>query len=242
MSDRRKFNNKIIEVFEPYTVEITKSTTYTVPKGATQVTMFLVGGGGGGSGDSQTSNHSGCGGNGGQVVLTSKTVNSGTLDITVGEGGSGGRGGSNKSYAEDGETTIIKYGTSWTVSALGGSAAPSLIQWYNSGGDNSIRPNGQYGGIGAWKNNGEPGVDGVPCDFLNNGKKYGASGGGGSDVFAGYTYMAPGGETGGGTGGGSTNYGGDATFYGAGGGGAAFSNIHPSGGSGYQGIVILKFS
>jgi hypothetical protein len=239
MSRRRFLQKKKLDL--PKTVFYTKSGTYDIPEGSTIVQLFIVGGGGGGSGDCGTADHSGCGGNGGQVVTKNVIViNNSTITITIGQGGTGGLGANDTSTATSGGNTVVKLTQTYT--AYGGSRAPSLLEWYDSNGDNSIRPYGQYGGIGAWKNNGEPGVDGIKCDFIDSQDKYGASGGGGSDYHDGWYYMAPGGTTGGGTGGGSVLKGGDATFYGAGGGGAAFSSRHYSGGNGFQGIVIAKYN
>lgn len=216
----------------------TTSGIASIPSEYTTMIVFLVGGGGGGSGDCSSANHSGCGGNGGEVITQEVAVSESTFTLEIGQGGFGGSPGTNTSSATNGGDTILYYTSE--IAAKGGSKGISLKEWYNANGDNSIRPYGQYGGIGGYKADGEDGVDGIECSFLDDGYKYGASGGGGSDYAAGYTTNSSGGETGGGSGS-SSDRAGDGSFYGAGGGGAGFSSSHNSGGNGYQGICIIKF-
>lgn len=91
------------------------------------------------------------------------------------------------------------------------------------------------------------GGDGLSNPFDSTGTNlYGAGGAGGCNAYRGTKYRAYGGDSGGGNGGygdnsAQTNHGEDGSFYGAGGGGGAFSSTHKysQGGNGYQGIVII---
>jgi hypothetical protein len=206
----------------------TSNTTYTVPAGFTKIDVFAVGGGGGGSGDCNKCGGSGRGGAGGAVVYTTITVSPGqNIPVTIGAGGAGGAGHSCIGNA-GGATTF------GSVTAAGGAGGAGHSEGCNF--------------------NGAAGADGVSCPISipeTSGKLFGAGGGEGSDAYccvaAGGATIAPGGNTGGGKGGGganntSSNAGGNGTFYGAGGGGAAFSSGHSTstGGSGYQGVVIIR--
>lgn len=251
MSDRRRtyFNNNSIKF--PLIVEYTKSGTYNIPSGATSASVFIVGGGGGGAGDGSTFRNCGGGGNGG-VVKTFNSVSLGSstkITVTIGAGGAGGSHYSNEySNAGDGGSSSVKIGSK-TYSAQGGSKGIMVYALYYGDGDYGERGRGigQYGALEQLAAS-----DGIACSFLNNGKKYGAGGGSGGhygdaelEILSSYAA----GETGGGEGGtgryglnNSTNAGKAATFYGSGGGGAAFHSMHnQSGGKGYQGIVIIKY-
>lgn len=232
-------------------IEYTESGIYEIPSSARTADLFIVGGGGGGAGDGGTYRNSGGGGNGGVVRTVRGVVLSGTtIEITIGKGGNGGtHSGYNDFYssAESGGATYVMI-SGIMYAASGGSKGLALYDWYyNSDGNNSYRGTGQYGAIDV-----NPAVNGIPCPFYDNGYMYGAGGGCGNfpkDGIENTITAINGAETGGGSGGhavGGTTYeesaGKDATFYGSGGGGAAFQGMHEyGGGKGYQGIVIIKY-
>lgn len=101
------------------------------------------------------------------------------------------------------------------------------------------------GGAGVAMGSGNNGVDGeYPFGDVSFGKRYGASGGSGG-MFDPRAGGGTGGRDGAGNGGNplSNNINGvNASFYGAGGGGGGFVyNTPGSGGTGYQGIIILRY-
>ena len=81
------------------------TTTWTVPEGATRVSVLLVGGGGsGGFGTSYST--AGGGGGGGGVSYTTLDSLSGNLTLTVGAGGSGSDA-SSRNWGTSGGSSLI---------------------------------------------------------------------------------------------------------------------------------------
>ncbi|MDR1338035.1 MAG: hypothetical protein LBJ73_03320 [Rickettsiales bacterium] len=235
---RVRYNGVTYSVPLPQAVyTFTKKTTFTVPDGFTKIDVFAVGGGAGGGGDMYFCGHSGKGGNGGQTVYQTITVSAGQqISVEIGAGGTGGAQNQHpQSKGNPGGNTSFG-----SVVANGGT------------------PNIATEDDGGW--NLRNGADGTELQFATgdtnlDGKLYGAGGGGGGNAYpscTSFTYTTGkkggnGGVTGGGNGGRGTdntssNHGSNGTFYGAGGGGAAFSSNHTygQGGNGYQGIVIIR--
>lgn len=71
-------------------IQVTTSTTWTVPSGVTHVALIVVGGGGGGGAGAPADG--GGGGGAGGVIFNPSYAVSGTLQIIVGGGGAGGLG------------------------------------------------------------------------------------------------------------------------------------------------------
>lgn len=238
------------------------STTYTIPNNCVKMDLFLVGAGGGGAGASYANGRCGSGGNGGEAKLF--TINNppkGTsFYVYRGVGGWGGNHQTEEDYnldtkGGDGESTYCAI-DGITYIAKGGSGGVDAEVFYDYCGDTywqdyqrQLQPNGNLGGYGCiWGSQGQSGRDGVVCEFLNNGYKYGASGAGGSDCYNISSYQSLGGQTGGGNGGYGTdntvlNDGCWATFYGGGGGGGGFSSNHVygNGGDGENGFSAVCF-
>ncbi|MDR3142102.1 MAG: hypothetical protein LBU37_10305 [Tannerellaceae bacterium] len=226
---------------EPKITVFTEDGTFTAPTGVTAVEVFAVGGGGSGAyGDYASGylNYVRNGGSGGQVVLqTIPVIPGSTYGISIGQGGvqTGQKSGN-----PGGDTSFAN-----SVTAVGGLGGYKLntMQWMNF-----TQPVVEGSATSGWRIIGtshtpnEPrGEDGVLCPFdLSsfpdlNGKKFGAAGSTGASSFRGYSS-----ETGGGIGG-YQGFAGtkDGTFYGAGGGGGAY--MSSEGGSGYQGILIIRY-
>lgn len=224
---RRVYKDKAkVETFE----SLTSSGTWTAPSGCNKVDIFLCGAGYNGA--SANWNYAGKGGNGGYIY------NAYNIPVTPGNCYSfvvGSSNGSHSTFTID----SVTYSSNSGSSKSGGTAAQNVAGYAYNGG---------------------AGKDGVyPFDNLypNDFYLYGASGGGGA------AENATGKKTGyGGSGG---NYkageGGDspsenlshsssvfngtsAQFYGAGGGGGGKwtgQTNYSTGGSGYQGVIILHY-
>ena len=231
--------------------------------------FVIAGGGGGGAGYNNTAG--GGGGAGGVLQRYGIVVESGTTQIYVGSGGTplannmsiwngqnssfgsyvaiGGGGGASRYYDAAGSG----------ASGGGGTSTPGayIFEQGNPGGF-TFDASANAGGGGAGKAGGSPsnsitsfpgnGGDGIQVAFNSNDLVYYAGGGAGG-VRGTYTSpLATGGlGGGGGLGGspGSTWTGANATYYGSGGGGGASmsssNNYAYQGGSGYRGIVMVRY-
>ena len=113
------------------TYETATSYTFSVPSGVSSLTVLVVGAGGGGGGNGGYS--AGGGGGGGQVILQNEAVTPGEkINVSVGQGGTGGSGTQSWSVAEKpthllglggtsgGSSHVSAAASSWTVNASGG--------------------------------------------------------------------------------------------------------------------------
>jgi hypothetical protein len=217
---------------KPVVMVFTENGVFEAPGDVDSVEVFAVGGGGAGK-EGYVVFSGRNGGSGGQVITQTVPVVPGvTYPVTIGGGGPGisGSGVVNGSAAGGGSTTFGDLVTA--LGGLGGFCTEQSIQgyWAQPVVYNSATGGSRLGG----KYNGE---DGQCCPFdLSafpdlNGRMFGA-GGGACDGM--------GGNTGGGVGQVETvTAATSGSFYGAGGGGGGY-NRGP-GGSGYQGILIIKY-
>lgn len=214
---------KVIEVFEELSPQ--DSGYWTAPKGCYEVEFALVAGGL--DGESSDIYNAGSGGNGGEVVNGSKSVNPGaTYRVVVGDvgqnsifdtyqaiAGRGGRGG----YGTKGDG----YDPS-----SGGSGLDGSYVFNNRYPARYPHPMGAGGGGGAY-------IRGWNMGFYSGGKggSYGGGNGAGAEDISGIVING--------------KKGGNATYYGGGGGGASkavnWGALDGLGGSGYRGIVILHY-
>ena len=201
----------------------TASGTYYKNQDADFIEVELVGGGGGGGGAASsaagaTAAASG-GGAGGYSFKTIQNSSVGdTETVTVGAAGSGGSAGNNNGTA--GGTTSFGAHCSATGGALGGGSASTS----GSGGSS--------GGAGGAGSGGDVNVEGQPgggCRIIAGGFNV-WTGHGGNSVFGGAGRQVSG------------QAGTTAAGYGSGGGGgnSNASGSAVAGGSGFQGIVIVK--
>ena len=199
------------------------TTTWTVPEGATRVSVLLVGGGGsGGFGTSYST--AGGGGGGGGVSYTTLDSLSGTLTLTVGAGGSGSDA-SSRTWGSSGGPSLIKNSSNTTLAEVAGGSVGGRGQYSSNGnggtGGASGTPTSFSGGSGS------SGVPGTNC--------YGSSGGGGGGASeAGTNRDCWSNATGGAGGDGLTStITGTAIVYGGGGGGGSDNtSSEAQGGSG----------
>lgn len=247
-------------------LQVSTSTTWTVPTGVTAIDILLVGGGGGGGSDG------GGGGGGGEVrQATGISVSAGaSASITVGTGGIGnihgqtnGTNGNPSSLVINGTTYSANGGlksVNWQSAAYyapggsGGSGGTQLTGGtdFSKGGRNSIQTPGYTTGFGT------VGYDGVSTSFTGTSIFFAGGGGGGictnNKADPNFGGLA-GGQGGGGRGSLHTqNVGSDAGqpgtngLGGGGGGGAACNdggidgvNARTAGGRGGDGVVYIKF-
>lgn len=230
------------------------------------IDVFVIAGGGSGGGCGQSNQGSG-GGAGGVIIKYEQYVKPGTSLVYVGSGGNGTTGTTNgeDSYfnqylALGGGGGAVNWGNVGNAGGSGGgSGQPNFLQsgLIDQGNFGAGSASNGVGGGGGGAGISAPNVfntsivppdggDGIQVAFENNTPTYYAGGGVGG-VRGVYTSPLPTGGLGGGgslggTPGGSWN-GGDATFYGSGGGGAARTATSGTniGGSGYQGIVIIRY-
>lgn len=229
---------------------ITSSQTWTAPSSQTVNYLIVAGGGSGGS---RSSDWPGNGGGGaGGLLFGTVSVTSGTgYPITIGGGGNSVSG--NATGNDGGSTSAFGL----TASGGGGGGSPT--------GPNYLGRNGGSGGGGTYSYSGGSGVSGQGNAGGNgNNGNPGSGGGGGGKSSAGNTYSNPTGGSGytwldgnsyagGGAGGGADNNqndtwsggsggggntGSSATYFGGGGGAGKRGN---SSGSGYQGIVKIRY-
>lgn len=210
---------------------------------------YLVVGGGGGGG-----NTVGGGGGGAGVQAGSTVISANNYNIIVGQGGIGGynnatSGGSSSalgvtaSGGSAGLSTPRSGGNSGTPQSKSGGS-----QWVASSGDGAAGGGGAGAGVNGSNGNnnsvGGNGGSGIVNSITGADVTYAGGGGGGSEYnFSGANSSGLGGAGGGGNGGlgqnNSNNRGANATGFGSGGGGGgAFSGI---GGTGSNGVVILRY-
>lgn len=214
---------KIVEVFEELSPQ--DSGSWTAPEGCYKVEFALVAGGI--NGEFSDYYNAGSGGNGGQVITGSKSVNPGvSYKVFVGDvgqnsvfdryeayAGSGGRGG--YGVKEDGHNP-----------SPGNPGQDGSYVFNNKYPDRYPYPMGAGGGSGAY-------TRGFGKGFLSGGKggNHGGGDGAGAEDTEGVIIN---GENGG-----------NATYYGGGGGGASKASNSGAtsgrGGSGYRGIIILHY-
>jgi len=118
---RREYDNS--KQHKKFIDELTITTSQTVPavtlanilaKGATTVSMFIVGGGGGGTGDGGVSDSIGCGGCGAQcltyenIVLVASDIN-----VEIGAGGVNGNPSTHVALPNGGNTTVTYNGITY---------------------------------------------------------------------------------------------------------------------------------
>jgi hypothetical protein len=213
----------------------TSNGTFTVPAGVTNVQVQAWGGGGGGGGvnGSNTQTRAGGGGSGGTFTLNpSVAVNplSGTITVTVGQGGTAGT-----NNADGGNGGTSTFASATPVTAVGGNGGAT--------GDGSP----QYGSGGAFR----VGVtyDGGAGAAASGGNSGGGGGGAGSSGDGGNATGTSAGAAGAGGGGagaaGRTNNGDgiSATALGGGGsGGRSSNNTDRNGGSGFRGQVVVTYT
>jgi len=207
-----------------YTVHTFLSGTSTFAVFSTStVDILLVGAGASGTSNGPGGQY-GAGGNAGQVLTTSTTLNIGQCIVTVGQGGAGNQTGS---FAAGGNTSIVG-----TINILIASTATGAT----SGGG----ADGAGGGLGAsGTRNVNSGGPGVANNYATTVSTY--YGGGGGAYTAGYGAGNGSGGIGGGGGAGvsaTPNTGG-----GGGGSGDGYSSggsYYPSG-SGGSGIVVIRY-
>jgi hypothetical protein len=233
----------------------TEDDVFTVPDDVYQVEVFAVGGGGAGK-QSISVNRSGSnGGNGGQVIYETVTVNPGqVVPVIIGAGGMKEFGNSPYIPGQQGGNT--SFGD--LVTALGGMGGATPTSEYSI---NTFvpQPDVEYSAQGGYNEvnpvDRREGRDGTPCPFdLSdfpelNGKLFGPGGGFGINQI----YFYKGGESDGGRGACRGNAGASGAFYGAGGGGGSSAGggsgayvvdnpLQPAmPGSGYQGILIIRY-
>ena len=186
------------------------TTTWTVPAGVTSVSYLVVGGGGSGGG------YVGGGGGGGGVLSGTGFGVSGTVNVTVGAGGSLGSPGGNSVFG-----TLIAYGGG--NGATGGGMSTYTASSGGSGGGGGSSSGTVTAGSGT---SGQGYAGGTSSGPTSN---YGSGGGGGASSAGG-----AGGSIGGAGGNGvSSSITGTAVTYGGGGGGACSDN---AGGSNCYGL------
>jgi hypothetical protein len=219
----------------------TSSTNFTPAVSAT-VSYSIVGGGGGGGRIVDGSGSCGGGGGGGGVTngTFSATANT-TYQVIVGGGGGQDSPGSSSSIfgVTSGGGINGLLGRNESPSRNGGASGNG-----NGGGSGSRGGGGGggAGGGGASTGNVTGGNGGSGAVATLNSTTYAGGGAGGSYSYEGGG-QSYGGSGGGGNGGNSTD-GSNGSAYGAGGGGGgyiAFNPRSPSGGSGFQGVVLISY-
>lgn len=223
---------------------LTSSGTLSVTR-AISADVWLCGGGGNGGDTSQSVQ--GGGGGGGGYIASANVQLSGNVACVVGAaagatslGNTVANAGGNGSEANGGNGASGggSGGTSQSPgTGIGGSTIPSAFGLTNA------HCAGGGGGAGVWA--------GFPSFSGGAGGSNGTNGGNNTTVSSGPVYGGSGGEKGGGGGGlasnsaASMNNGGNATFYGsAGGGGGSYVSsviMFGMGGSGYQGVVYIRW-
>lgn len=228
--------------------KITCSGVLTVSTSSVEADAFLVGGGGGGgSGKSGTHASGGGGGSGGAIQTSTITLNSGTYNIVIGNGGSSGTNGSS--------TTAFGL-----TASGGGKGGDGVLRYTNddNGGVGGTVTNGASGGKGSSINkyskyySSVAGSDGTIAFSNITYGQYGGGGGGGSAVsINGSTYItgyyearnsgknAPGGA-GGGAAGGFLDGAGKTAAANTGGGGGGCGSASNCGGTGGSGIILIR--
>lgn len=238
-------------------------TTWTAPTGITAIRLLVVGGGGGGG--ISYNRTAGGGGGGGVVYYSSYSVTPGqTYNIVLGSGGGSQTNGGNSSFGSVTASGGGAGGGSSAASSGGcggggthGGAGASGTQGGTGGswGYDSGSASGTFSGCGGGgggggtagvgnSTQGGSGGNGFLTDISGSSVYYAGGGGGSVQALGGQTVYGGSGGAGGGGGGAVSapngSAGGSASYFGGGGGGAAGYLTYNSGGSGYQGIVIVK--
>ena len=243
----------------------TSSGTFTVTS-VGFVQFLAVGGGGGGGGNTSGVSGAGGGGAGGLNEGYLEVSRTGAISVIVGTGGVGTTGASASTSSHNGGTSGIKFPAGSVVSFGGGKGgAPSNVandSGVGSGGggapsyagstafplqgnDGGSSVGGSYGGggggagtVGGLPNGGTTaggnGGNGIAVSISGSSVTYAGGGGGG-----GWAATSSGGSGGGGNGGKNGIHGTNATGIGSGGGGGGGNGY--LGGSGSNGIVIIKY-
>lgn len=201
-------------------ITTTGSSTYAFPTGCVMAEFTIVGGGGGGGGANSAASSPGgnSGAAGGTAVkFISNIGNGGTLNVSVANAAGGG---STNSSGTTAQSTNISSGsfalTSTVIANGGGGGAPS-------GGN-------QGKASGGTATNGDMNITGGDGSLADSSGVLATSGAPGGASFMG------GGGAGGGSGGNNAGSAGNA--FGSGGGGGGGQSV--SGGSGAQGVVIIR--
>lgn len=202
--------------------------------------------GAGGAGSSSATGSGSVGGAGGNTIFGTNTVSGGGggggFDVDATSGGSGGGGRSHPtSPPHSGGSGTTAQGND---GGSGDCANPSaLYQGGGGGGKNAVGGNADSANA-----RGGNGGEGLTSSISGSSHVYGSGGGGGSLYIGGTPDTTYGlGGTGAGAGGASGNSAvrapGAATYYGCGGGGGGWNSTSDGNGkSGYQGIVIVRYS
>lgn len=217
-------------------LEVTADGDVALPAGRT-FDLLVVGGGGGGGGAGgdggvagNTRGRAG-GGGGGEVRTCIDQDLSGTLTVTIGDGGAGSPGAEDAVDGTDGERTVVASGPDDVCVAAGGGGGRA------GGSDRPVGadPWGDGGASGGGTSPGQAQWIGCtdPCDYYT-----GAGGGGGGAAAVGANASAGRGGDGGAGAGGTGLFTGDARrFGGGGGGGSARADLAaPAGGEGGGGV------
>jgi len=232
------------------TTSFTSSGTFAVPSGTTSISEVLVVGGGAGGAEQ----HGGGGGAGGLIYMPAYPVTpGGTLTVTVGSGGAGGRTGAPRGCAgTDGQDSVFgapgdpgKHASGDVLTAKGGGAGATYQGGAGFQGGSGGGGNGQSGpGVaGQATQPTQPGDSGAYGFGSNGGTGGGTQGGGGGGGGAG-AVGANGGGGGSGTGTGGNGGAGKAynisdgttsVYYAGGGGAGGHCAPAPNGGQGGQG-------
>ena len=214
------------------------ATTWTVPTNIDTVEVLVVGGGGGGGNDM-----GGGGGGGGVVYSAAYDVTPGeTINITIGQGGSGAPSGTSGPRGSNGSNSTFA-GSSGTITAYGGGGGASDHDNSSysagsgaSGGGASGGGMGPSGGANGFASGGSGGYGGgargvsLYPDQGNDGSwgtGYWYPGGGGGAGGEGQSYPRPHGGPGV-----ANNITGTVLYWGGGGGGSGYSSTGGDGGIG----------
>jgi len=168
----------------PASTSFTSSGTFAVPAGITTADVLIVAGGGGGAGGDTTRGSGGGGGGGGLVFFPSYPVTpSGTITVTVGDGGANGTSSTNLG---------TNSGNPGQNSVFGAPGDPGLGQGgvlTGAGGGGSSGPggNGQPGGSGGGGLGGAGGTGGgtTQSGLPGNSGSYGFGNAGGNSISQG---------------------------------------------------------
>lgn len=198
-----------VSIGVPFFVELSSSTSWTVPATITSIDAVVVAGGGGGGGG--TNAGGGGGGAGGVIIQDSISVTPGeSLSATVGAGGA--RGTNNGSHGNQGNSSSLS-GSLFSISCTGGGYGSGVAQ--QSGGSG-----GSGGGTAGYTSGSMQPGNGISGQGNRGGlfSSYGGSGGGGKNGVGGSS-KGGGGTAAGGSGINITEYVGTSKGVGGGGGG-----------------------
>lgn len=144
------------------------SATWTVPDGATTLTIECWGGGGSGSAAITGFNPGGGGGGGGYSIYPDIPVTGGSDSVfyAVGAAGSASDGGDTSAFIYTGGIAIYGYGGKQGAGGMGGSASGGITNTSGStgvfgganGGDGGNAGDGTPGGAGGIGSDGSPGT------------------------------------------------------------------------------------